>query len=48
MDFDALGLPAEQYAIETGTHPQITTDKAIVTYKEQLAKIASATIGRAK
>lgn len=39
MGFDAFGLPAEQYAIETGTHPQITTDKAIATYKEQLAKI---------
>lgn len=39
MGFDAFGLPAEQYAIETGTHPQVTTDKAIATYKEQLAKI---------
>ncbi len=39
MGFDAFGLPAEQYAIETGTHPQVTTDKAIGTYKEQLAKI---------
>jgi len=39
MGFDAFGLPAEQYAIETGTHPQITTEKAIENYKEQLAKI---------
>lgn len=29
MGFDAFGLPAEQYAIETGTPPQVTTDKAI-------------------
>jgi leucyl-tRNA synthetase len=39
MGFDAFGLPAEQYAIETGTHPQITTESAIKTYKEQLSKI---------
>lgn len=39
MGFDAFGLPAEQYAIETGTPPQVTTDKAIATYKEQLGKI---------
>lgn len=39
MGFDAFGLPAEQYAIETGTHPQITTEKAIAYFKEQLDKI---------
>ena len=39
MGFDAFGLPAEQYAIETGTPPEITTEKAINTYKEQLSKI---------
>ena len=39
MGFDAFGLPAEQYAIETGTPPQVTTDKAIATYKEQLGRI---------
>ncbi len=36
MGFDAFGLPAEQYAIETGTHPAITTEKNIQRYKEQL------------
>jgi len=39
MGFDAFGLPAEQYAIETGTHPAITTKKNIETYTEQLKKI---------
>jgi leucyl-tRNA synthetase len=39
MGFDAFGLPAEQYAIETGTHPAITTKKAIKRYREQLDKI---------
>lgn len=39
MGFDAFGLPAEQYAIETGQHPAITTAKNIDTYKKQLRKI---------
>ena len=39
MGYDAFGLPAEQYAIETGTHPRDTTFKAIDRYKEQLDKI---------
>lgn len=39
MGYDAFGLPAEQYAIETGTHPRDTTDKAIIRYREQLDKI---------
>ncbi len=39
MGYDAFGLPAEQYAIETGTHPAITTDTAIKRYREQLDKI---------
>lgn len=39
MGYDAFGLPAEQYAVETGTHPEITTEKAIARYKEQLDKI---------
>ncbi len=39
MGFDAFGLPAEQYAIETGTHPAVTTEKAIKRYREQLDKI---------
>lgn len=36
MGFDAFGLPAEQYAIQTGKHPQETTDENIATYKNQL------------
>ena len=39
MGFDAFGLPAEQYAIQTGQHPRITTEKNITTYIEQLSKI---------
>jgi len=39
MGYDAYGLPAEQYAIQTGTHPQITTYKNIDRYREQLDKI---------
>lgn len=36
MGFDAFGLPAEQYAIQTGKHPATTTDENIATYKRQL------------
>lgn len=39
MGFDAFGLPAEQYAIETGRHPATTTDENIRRYVEQLKKI---------
>jgi len=39
MGFDSFGLPAEQYAIETGQHPVITTEKNIATFKDQLDKI---------
>lgn len=39
MGYDAFGLPAEQYAIQTGTHPAVTTAKNIVRYREQLDKI---------
>ncbi|MFP4059405.1 MAG: leucine--tRNA ligase [Bacteroidales bacterium] len=39
MGFDAYGLPAEQYAIQTGKHPAKTTDENIKRYKEQLFKI---------
>ncbi|MCS7074441.1 MAG: leucine--tRNA ligase, partial [Bacteroidia bacterium] len=42
MGFDAFGLPAENYAIETGTHPAITTGKNIQRYKEQLDKLGMA------
>jgi leucyl-tRNA synthetase len=39
MGFDAYGLPAEQYAIQTGTHPAVTTEKNIARYREQLDQI---------
>ena len=39
MGYDAYGLPAEQYAIQTGTHPAITTEKNINRYREQMDKI---------
>lgn len=36
MGYDAFGLPAEQFAIQTGIHPKITTDKSIETFRSQL------------
>ena len=39
MGYDAYGLPAEQYAIQTGQHPEVTTVKNIARYREQLDKI---------
>jgi leucyl-tRNA synthetase len=39
MGYDAYGLPAEQYAIQTGQHPALTTEKNIARYREQLDKI---------
>ena len=39
MGYDAFGLPAEQYAIQTGQHPAITTKQNITRYREQLDKI---------
>ena len=39
MGYDAYGLPAEQYAIQTGQHPAITTAQNIARYREQLDKI---------
>ncbi len=39
MGFDAFGLPAEQYAIQTGQHPAITTKNNIARYRQQLDKI---------
>lgn len=39
MGYDAFGLPAEQYAIQTGQHPAITTEANISRYREQLDKI---------
>ena len=42
MGFDAFGLPAEQYAIETGTHPRITTEANIARYRAQLRRFGLA------
>jgi len=39
MGFDSFGLPAEQYAVETGQHPAITTDENIANYRRQLHRI---------
>lgn len=39
MGYDAYGLPAEQYAIQTGTHPAITTEKNIARYRQQLDQL---------
>lgn len=39
MGYDAFGLPAEQYAIQTGQHPEITTEENIRRYREQLERI---------
>ena len=39
MGYDAFGLPAEQYAIQTGQHPAITTEENIARYRSQLDKI---------
>ena len=36
MGFDAFGLPAEQYAVQTGTHPRVTTEQNIARYRDQL------------
>ena len=39
MGYDSFGLPAEQYAIQTGQHPEKTTKENIARYREQLDKI---------
>jgi leucyl-tRNA synthetase len=39
MGYDAFGLPAEQYAIETGQHPKVTTDANLGRYRDQLDKL---------
>ncbi len=39
MGFDSFGLPAEQYAIQTGQHPAVTTEENIKRYKEQLRNL---------
>jgi leucyl-tRNA synthetase len=42
MGFDSFGLPAEQYAVQTGTHPRVTTEANIRRYKEQLRQLGLA------
>jgi leucyl-tRNA synthetase len=42
MGFDAFGLPAEQYAVQTGTHPRATTEANIARYREQLTRLGLA------
>ena len=39
MGFDSFGLPAENYAIQTGTHPAITTEKNINTFRRQIKRL---------
>ena len=39
MGYDAFGLPAEQYAIQTGQHPAVTTEQNVNRYREQMDKI---------
>jgi leucyl-tRNA synthetase len=39
MGYDAFGLPAEQYAIQTGQHPKVTTDANLERYRDQLDKL---------
>ena len=52
MGWDAFGLPAEQYALKTGTHPKVTTERNVRRFREQLQKLgltagACKEIGRA-
>jgi leucyl-tRNA synthetase len=42
MGFDAFGLPAEQYAVQTGTHPRVTTEKNIERYRAQISRLGLA------
>ncbi|WP_168220659.1 leucine--tRNA ligase [Streptomyces sp. RFCAC02] len=39
LGFDAFGLPAEQYAVQTGTHPRVSTEANIATYRGQLRRL---------
>lgn len=48
MGWDAFGLPAEQYAIETGTHPAVTTKKNVDTFKRQIKSLGSVMTGIAR
>ncbi|MEV0560322.1 leucine--tRNA ligase [Dactylosporangium sp. NPDC050588] len=42
MGFDAFGLPAEQYAVQTGTHPRVTTEANVERYRGQLRRLGLA------
>jgi leucyl-tRNA synthetase len=42
IGYDAFGLPAEQYAVETGQHPRTTTEKNVETYRRQLQRLGLA------
>src|SRR3712207_414303 len=42
MGFDAFGLPAEQYAVQTGTHPRVTTEANVERYRQQLRRLGLA------
>ena len=42
MGFDAFGLPAEQYAVQTGTHPRTTTEANVERYRDQLRRLGLA------
>ena len=48
MGYDSFGLPAEQYAIQTGQHPALTTEANIATYRRQLDQIGSRSTGAAR
>lgn len=48
MGWDAFGLPAEQYAIETGTHPAVTTKKNVDTFKRQIKSLGFVMTGIAR
>jgi len=43
IGWDAFGLPAEQYAIQTGTHPRITTERNINRFRQQLQSLGTCT-----
>ena len=45
MGYDSFGLPAEQYAIQTGQHPALTTEKNINRYRQQLDRLGFHLIG---
>src|SRR5207342_3683135 len=42
LGYDAFGLPAEQYAIDTGTHPGVRTDENVTNYRRQLRRLGLA------